>query len=427
MASLNQMSSLELKNLKDELLKKYDEFKGRNLKLDMSRGKPSVSQLDLSVGMMDCLTSKDDFKTADGTDARNYAIFDGISEAKKLFADILGVSSSEIIVGGNSSLNLMYDTVQRALQFGVAGSECPWNKLDKVKFLCPSPGYDRHFAICELFGIEMITVPMTESGPDMDVVEELVASDEQIKGIWCVPMYSNPDGITYSDDTVKRFAALKSAAADFRIFWDNAYCVHHLSDDQDHLLNLMDECKKVGTQDRVFMFASTSKVSFAGAGVAALAASENNLAFIKKQLSIQTIGHDKVNQLRHMRFFKDLEYLKNHMEKHAEIIKPKFDMVLTWLNKEIAPLEIASWKNPKGGYFVSVNTLEGCAKRTVELCKQAGVVLTPAGATFPYGNDPQDSNIRIAPTFPPVSELDLAMELFCLCIKIASVEKLLNQ
>jgi DNA-binding transcriptional MocR family regulator len=423
----NKKSKQELLQLQEELMKEYKEYQEKGLKLDMSRGKPSSEQLDLSMGMLDCLTSKDSLKTQDNTDTRNYGGLDGIVEAKELFANLLDISASEIIVGGNSSLNLMYDTVSRAFNFGFFNSEKPWSKLDKVKFLCPSPGYDRHFAICELFGIEMITVKMNADGPDMDEVEKLIADDDSIKGIWCVPMYSNPEGITYSDEVVKRFANLKPKATDFRILWDNAYCVHHLNENPDQLLNIFDECKKAGTLDNVIMYASTSKISFSGAGVAILASSESNVNFFKKQLSIQTIGPDKINQLRHIKFFKDLDGVKKHMKKHEAIVRPKFEAVLDYLNTEIKPLGIADWKNPNGGYFISVDTMQGCAKRTVELCKEAGVVLTPAGATFPYSKDFEDRNIRIAPTFPPVSELEVAIRLFGLCLKIASVQKLLAE
>ncbi len=336
------------------------------------------------------------------------------------------VKTSQIIIGGNSSLNLMYDTILRAMMFGVLGSDKPWSKYDKIKFLCPVPGYDRHFAITENIGIEMVNVPMTASGPDMDIVEKLVAEDESIKGIWCVPMYSNPEGITYSDETVKRFAALKPKAKDFRIFWDNAYCVHHLRDKEDKLLSILAEAEKCGNEDIVFIFASTSKVSFTGAGVALLAASENNINFIKKQMGIQTIGSDKINQLRHVRYFKDFDGIKSHMQKHRTILEPKFDTVVELLEKELGSRDIAKYNKPNGGYFVSVNTFDGCAKRVVSLCKEAGVVLTGAGATYPYGKDPCDSNIRIAPTFPPVEELIEAMTLFCVCVRLATVEKLLG-
>lgn len=420
----NEMNKEQLAAEKARLEQEYAQHKAKGLKLDMSRGKPAPAQLDLSMEMMNLPI---DYKAENGFDCRNYGVLDGIPEAKKLFADMLGVSADEILVGGNSSLQLMYDTIIRALQLGVLGSDKPWCKNDKVKFLCPAPGYDRHFAICQSLGIEMITVAYKADGPDMDEVERLVSSDEQIKGIWCVPMYSNPTGITYSDAVVKRMAALKPAAKDFRIFWDNAYCVHHLSDDCDSLLNILDECKKAGNPDMVFEFASTSKVSFPGSGVAVMAASKANIDFVKSQMTYQTIGFDKLNQLRHVRFFKDLDGIKAQMKRHAAIIKPKFDVVLELLEREISPLGIGAWQHPKGGYFISFDALDGCAKRIVSLAKEAGVVMTGAGATYPYGNDPHDSNIRIAPTYPTVDELRSAMEIFCTCVKLASAEKLLAE
>ncbi len=421
-----EMSKEQLLTEKSVLEAQYAEYKAKGLKLDMSRGKPAPEQLDLSIDMLlHCLDG--DYKASNGIDCRNYGILDGIPEAKKLFEEMLDIGDDEIIVGGNSSLQLMYDTIIRALHFGVYGGDKPWGKCEKVKFLCPVPGYDRHFAICESLGIEMIPVQYKEDGPDMDEVERLVASDEQIKGIWCVPMYSNPTGITYSDEVVRRFAALKPAAKDFRIFWDNAYCVHHLSDDHDSLLNIIDECKKAGNPDMVFQFTSTSKISFPGGGLAVIVASKNNIDFIKNQMTVQTIGFDKLNQLRHCKFFKNYDGIKEHMKKHAAIIQPKFSVVLYVLNKEIAPLGIGKWVSPKGGYFVSFDAMEGCAKRIVSLAAEAGVVMTGAGATYPYGKDPKDSNIRIAPTFPSVDELRQAMEIFCVCVKLASVEKLLAE
>lgn len=421
-----QMNKEQLLAEKDALLKQYDEYKAKGLKLDMSRGKPAPEQLDLSIDMLlHCLDG--DYKSSNGIDCRNYGILDGIPEAKKLFEEMLGIGDDEIIVGGNSSLQLMYDTIIRALHFGVYGGDKPWGASSKVKFLCPVPGYDRHFAICESLGIEMIPVQYKADGPDMDVVEKLVSEDEEIKGIWCVPMYSNPTGITYSDEVVRRFANLKPKAKDFRIFWDNAYCVHHLSDDHDTLLNIIEECKKAGNPDMVFQFTSTSKISFPGGGLAVIAASKNNIDFIKNQMTVQTIGFDKLNQLRHCKYFKNFDGIKAHMKKHAAIIQPKFSVVLYMLNKEISPLGIGKWVSPKGGYFVSFDAMEGCAKRIVSLAAEAGVVMTGAGATYPYGNDPKDSNIRIAPTFPSVHELRQAMEIFCVCVKLASVEKLLAE
>ncbi len=420
-----ELTKEELMELRKVLKAQYREYQGKDLKLDMSRGKPCVEQLDLSMGMMDVLNSDSDLTCEDGTDCRNYGVLDGIREAKELLADMIEVNPDNIIIYGNSSLNVMYDTIARSMTHGVMGST-PWAKLDKVKFLCPVPGYDRHFAITEYFGIEMINVPMTPTGPDMDMVEELVASDEAIKGIWCVPKYSNPQGISYSDETVRRFARLKPAARDFRIYWDNAYGIHHLYDhDQDHLIEILAECKRAGNPDLVYKFASTSKVSFPGSGIAALATSLNNLADIKKQLKIQTIGHDKVNQLRHVRFFGDIHGMVEHMRKHADILRPKFEMVEETLARELGGLGIGEWTTPKGGYFISFESMEGCAKEIVAKCKKAGVTMTPAGAAFPYGKDPKDTNIRIAPTYPPLGDLSIAMELFSLCVKLASVEKLL--
>ncbi|MFQ9510816.1 MAG: aminotransferase [Lachnospiraceae bacterium] len=427
MASYKEMSKEELLQLKSELNARYKEYQSKGLKLDMSRGKPCVEQLDISMGMMDVLSSDSDLKCDDGTDCRNYGVLDGIQEAKELLGDMIEVHPENIIIYGNSSLNVMYDTISRSYTHGVMGNT-PWCKLDKVKFLCPVPGYDRHFAITEYFGIEMINVPMTPTGPDMDIVEKLVSEDEAIKGIWCVPKYSNPQGITYSDETVRRFARLKPAAKDFRIYWDNAYGVHHLYDnDQDYLIEIIAECKRAGNPDMVYKFCSTSKISFPGSGVAAIATSANNLVDIKKQLSIQTIGHDKVNQLRHVRYYKDIHGMVEHMRKHADIIRPKFEMVLTILERELGGLGIGAWTEPKGGYFISFESFDGCAKEIVAKCKKAGVVMTPAGATYPYGKDPHDSNIRIAPTFPSVSDLQTASELFTLCVKLVSVEKLLSE
>lgn len=426
MKSYTEMNTEELTALKKQLDKEYDELKAKGLKLDMSRGKPSKAQLDITEGMMDVLDSSSNLVSEDGVDCRNYGVLDGIKEAKRLFSQMAEVPPEQLIMYGNSSLSIMYDTVSRCMTHGVLGST-PWMKLDKVKFLCPVPGYDRHFAITEFFGIEMINIPMTPNGPDMDMVEDLVSKDETIKGIWCVPKYSNPQGITYSDETVRRFAHLKPAAKDFRIFWDNAYCIHHLyEDDQDILLEILEECEKAGNPDIVYKFASTSKVSFPGSGVAFLAASHHNLEEIRKQLTIQTIGPDKLNQLRHVRYFKDLAGLNAKMKEHADIIRPKFEAVLDVLEKELGGLGIGEWIKPKGGYFISFESMEGCAKAIVAKCKEAGVVMTNAGATFPYGKDPKDSNIRIAPTFPTPEELAQAAELFVLCVKIVSINKLLG-
>ena len=427
MKSYKEMSKEELKAELEGLNAEYQKYLAMNLTLDMSRGKPCKEQLDISMEMMDVLNSKVDLRCEDGTDCRNYGCLDGIPEAKQLLGDMMENHPDNIIIYGNSSLNVMYDTVARAMTHGIMGNT-PWCKLDKVKFLCPVPGYDRHFAITEYFGIEMIPVPMSPSGPDMDMVEKLVSEDAAVKGIWCVPKYSNPQGYSYSDETVRRFARLKPAAKDFRIFWDNAYGIHHLyEDDQDYLVEILDECKKAGNPDMVYKFASTSKITFPGSGIAALATSLNNLEDIKKQLKNQTIGHDKVNQLRHVRFFKDINGMKAHMKKHADIIRPKFEMVEKVLDDGLGGLEIGSWTKPKGGYFISFDSLEGCAKAIVMKAKKAGVVMTGAGATWPYHNDPADSNIRIAPTLPPVEDLKRAAELFVLCVKIVSAEKLLGE
>lgn len=422
----NDMSKEELLVLKESLNKEYAEAKAKGLALDMSRGKPSAKQLDVSLGLLDTINSSSDLKSLDGTDCRNYGVLDGIPEAKKLMADMMGTTPDHVIVYGNASLNIMYDQISRAYTHGILGNT-PWCKLDKVKFLCPVPGYDRHFAITERFGIEMINIPMSESGPDMGMVEEYVSKDASVKGIWCVPKYSNPQGYTYSEETVKRMAALKPAAEDFRIFWDNAYVIHDLYDDnKDEIADIISECEKAGNPDMVFEFASTSKVSFPGSGIAALATSANNIADIKKQLTIQTIGHDKLNQLRHVRFFKDINGLKEHMRKHAEFMRPKFEAVESVLEEELGGLGIGSWTEPKGGYFISFEALDGCAKAIVAKCKEAGVKLTGAGATFPYGKDPKDSNIRIAPSFPTPEEMKQAADLFVLCVKLVSVEKLLE-
>lgn len=426
MAAYKDLSKEELLNLKSGLEKEFKKVKAKGIKLDMSRGKPSIEQLNLSMGMMDVLTGQTDLVCTEGIDCRNYGVLDGIAEAKQLLADMIEVPKDNIVIFGNSSLNVMYDTIARSMTHGVMGST-PWCKLDKVKFLCPVPGYDRHFAITEYFGIEMINVPMTPTGPDMDIVEDLVSKDPAIKGIWCVPKYSNPQGITYSDETVHRFAKLKPAAEDFRIYWDNAYGIHHLYDDkQDYLIEILMECKKEGHPDMVYKFASTSKISFPGSGIAAIAASDANLADIRKQMKIQTIGHDKVNQLRHARYFGDIHGMVKHMRRHAEILRPKFDAVLHTLEKELGGLEIGSWIAPRGGYFISFDAMEGCAKAIVAKAKEAGLVMTDAGATFPYGKDPKDSNIRIAPSYPTLEELKEAASIFVLSVKLVSINKLLE-
>lgn len=427
MTAYKDLSREELLLLKSELEEQFEEIKAKGLNLDMSRGKPSAAQLDLAMGMMDVLNSKTDLRCMEGVDCRNYGVLDGIGEIKQLLADLIEVPKDNIVVFGNSSLNVMYDTVARSMTHGVMGST-PWCKLDKVKFLCPVPGYDRHFAITEHFGIEMINVPMTETGPDMDIVEKLVAEDEAIKGIWCVPKYSNPQGITYSDETVHRFAKLQPAAKDFRIYWDNAYNIHHLYDDkQDYLIEILMECKKAGNEDMVYKFSSTSKVSFPGSGIAAIAASDANLVDIRKQMKIQTIGHDKLNQLRHVRFYKNIHGMVEHMKLHAEILRPKFETVLNTLERELGGLEIGSWLRPRGGYFISFDSMEGCAKAIVAKAKKAGLIMTPAGATFPYGKDPKDTNIRIAPSYPTPEELAIATEIFVLSVKLVSIDKLLNE
>ena len=427
MESYQNLSKEQLLALKSELEASYEEKKALNLQLDMSRGKPSPSQLDVSLGLMDALNSNSVLKSEDGTDCRNYGVLDGIPEAKKLMADMMGTTADHIIIFGNASLTIMYDSISRSYTHGVLGST-PWCKLDKVKFLCPVPGYDRHFAITEHFGIEMINVPMTQDGPDMDMVEELVANDDSIKGIWCVPKYSNPQGYCYSDETVRRFANLKPAAKDFRIYWDNAYCVHHLYDiNQDHLIEILKECKRAGNPDMVYKFCSTSKITFPGSGVAAIATSANNLEDIKKQLKIQTIGHDKVNQLRHVRFFKDIHGITEHMRKHADSLRPKFEMILDTFERELKGLGAGSWYSPKGGYFITYETLDGCAKNVVAKAKKAGVVMTPAGAPFPYGKDPHDSVIRISPSYPSLEDLTTAIDIFVVCVKLASIEKLLGE
>lgn len=427
MTAYKDLSREELLEIKKKLEKEFDKVRAQGLHLDMSRGKPSKAQLDLSMGMMDVLTSDSDLVCIEGVDCRNYGVIDGIKEAKQLFADMMEVPKDNIIIFGNSSLNVMYDTVARAMTHGIMGST-PWCKLDKVKFLCPVPGYDRHFAITEHFGIEMINVPMTENGPDMDIVQQYVENDPAVKGIWCVPKYSNPQGITYSDETVHRFATLNPAAEDFRIFWDNAYGIHHLYEDkQDYLIEILMECKKEGHPDMVYKFGSTSKISFPGSGIAAIAGSDANMADIRQMMAVQTIGHDKLNQLRHVRFFKDIHGMVTHMKLHAEILRPKFEAILTCLDKELSGLEIGTWLAPRGGYFISFDAMEGCAKAIVAKAKEAGLVMTPAGATFPYGNDPKDSNIRIAPSFPTPEELAVATKVFVLSVKLVSIDKILSE
>jgi len=422
MNELTQMDSATLRDHYSSLVSRYEGFQSQKLKLNMTRGVPCPEQLELSAGLFDCVGPKD-YRAADGTDCRSYGGVEGIPEMRELSAQLLQTTPQQVIVGGNSSLTMMYDLIVRAMLYGLPGSTIPWGKLPKVKFICPSPGYDRHFAICESLGIEMIAVDYLQDGPDMDQVEALVGADVSIKGIWCVPKYSNPTGITYSDTVVQRLAAMPAKAADFTIFYDNAYNIHHLADTQPKLLNILDVCKQTSHPDRVFVFGSTSKMTFPGAGVAMLASSETNIAWLKKLISIQTIGPDKLNQLRHVRFFKDGAGLEAHMRKHAAIIKPKFDLVISILEAELAGKNLASWSNPLGGYFINLDTLPGCAQKVVAKAVAAGVSLTPAGATFPYGKDAADKNIRLSPTFPSLPDLEKAMQLLTLCIQLVSAEQ----
>ncbi len=420
------MTKAELLELRDKLMSEYEEKKGLGLDLNMSRGKPSEEQLELSMPMLDVINKDTEFVGEDNFDVRNYGVLSGIKEARRFFADILEVKPENIIVYGNTSLSIMYDTISRAFIKGILGST-PWSKLDKVKFICPVPGYDRHFTICEFFGIEMINVPMDENGPDMDIVEKLVSEDPSIKGIWSVPKYSNPTGYVYSDEVVKRFANLKPAAEDFRIYWDNAYVIHHLYPKTPaKLLNIVTECEKAGNPDMVYEFTSTSKVTFAGAGISAMATSENNIKSIVSMMNAQLISHDKINQLRHVLFLPTMDAVNEHMAKHAEIMRPKFEAVINMLEEELGGLGIAQWTKPMGGYFISFDSLEGCAKKIVSMCEDAGVVLTGAGATYPYNKDPKDSNIRLAPSFPTIDELIEASKIFVICVKIASIDKILE-
>ncbi|MBQ7499722.1 MAG: aminotransferase class I/II-fold pyridoxal phosphate-dependent enzyme [Clostridia bacterium] len=420
------MSAEQLNAEKDKLQAEYDKLKAEDLKLNMARGILSRKQLDLTQDMLGLLKVPEDCISEDGVDCRNYGMLEGIPEARKLFADILGVPVNNIIVGGNSSLNLMYDSIARAMLYGVAGGSRPWGVQGEIKFLCPVPGYDRHFTICESLGIDMITVPMTADGPDMDEVEKLVSSDKSIKGIWCVPKYSNPEGTVYSDETVRRFASLRPAADDFRIFWDNAYVVHSFEGDPADQLNLFEEAKKFGNEDIVYIFASTSKISYPGSGISAFAASDANIAFVRKQMSAQTIGPDKLNQLRHVKFFGSAQGILDHMKKHAEIIAPKFALIEKAFTDQLTDAGVAEWTHPKGGYFVSLNVLPGTAARVFTLMTELGIKLTPVGATFPYHKDPDDKNLRIAPTYPPLEELETAVNALCICVKLAAAEKILN-
>ena len=426
MKTFQEMTKEELLQEQERLMKAYEDYAAKGLKLDMSRGKPSSEQLDLSMGMLDVLNSESILKSENGVDIRNYGILDGILEAKKLMGDVMGCNPEQVIIFGNASLNIMYDTVCRSFTHGVMG-ETPWSKLETVKFLCPVPGYDRHFSITESFGVEMISIPMTATGPDMDLVEEYVSKDPAVKGIWCVPKYSNPQGISYSDETVQRFANLKPAAKDFRIYWDNAYVVHHLYEDkQDEILNILEECEKAGNPDMVYQFCSTSKITFPGAGVAAMSASCANVESIKKIMNAQTISYDKINQLRHVKYFKNLDGVKAHMKGHADLLRPKFEMLLEMFDKELSGKGAGTWIHPNGGYFITYETPNGCAKAVVAKAKAAGMVMTGAGAPFPYGIDPKDSVIRIAPSLPPMEELKVAGELFVICVQLATVEQLLG-
>lgn len=424
MKSYLKMTKAELQAELANAMEQYSEEKKKGYNLDMSRGKPDPTQLNLSMRMLE-QNPYDLIYTRKGTDVRNYGELAGVDEAKELFADILGVKMENIIMGGQSSLCLMYDCFIKAIVLGVYGGSKPWGQQGKLKFLCPVPGYDRHFRICEEFGVEMINVPMTSEGPDMDLVRQYVENDPSVKGIWCVPKYSNPLGITYSPETVEAFAALKPAADDFRIFWDNAYHVHGFRDNDDYLENIFDACAKYGSEDMVYEFMSTSKVTFSGAGVAVFAASKNNIAFLTRQMNVQTLGYDKLNQLRHVKYFKNAEGLYEHMKKQADYLRPKFDCTLAMLEDGLAGLDIAEWTRPNGGYFISFDGLKGTAKRCVALCKEAGVKFTDAGATFPYGLDPDDKNIRIAPSFPATDQLYRCMKVFCVCQRIAALEVLI--
>ena len=425
MKSYATMTPAELQAEYAAVKDSYEAQKALGLKLNMARGKPGKAQLDLVSDMLTVLTDPADCQV-DGMDARNYGELAGLPCARKLYAEILGCKPSEVYAGGNASLALMYNVISKAWTFGLKESERPWCKEEKVKFLCPAPGYDRHFRITETFGIEMITIPMTATGPDMDLVEALV-KDETVRGMWCVPKYSNPDGIIYSDETIDRIVHMNPAAKDFALMWDNAYCVHEFDGDFIPFRDILTLCREAGRPNMAYEFASTSKITFPGAGLAVMATSEENLAYLMKLLGVETIGFDKVNQLRHVKYLQNKEHTLEIMKRHASVLGPKFAMVLDTLEREIAPLEIASWQKPKGGYFVSVNAMAGTAKRTLQLCKEAGVVLTPAGATYPYGKDPDDSNIRIAPTFPPVEELELAVDLLCTSVQLAAAEKLLAE
>lgn len=420
-------SKEELLALKEALTQKYEEYCAAGLSLDLSRGKPAADQLDLSNEMLSALNADGAYRSAKGMDCRNYGEPYGLPETRALFSALTGISADNIIVGGNSSLNMMYDTLMRAMLFGVADSPRPWYRESSIAFLCPSPGYDRHFGVTEKLGFRLIPVSMTDSGPDMDEVERLVATDETIKGIWCVPKYSNPTGVTYSDETVTRLAKMKCAAPDFRIMWDNAYFLHTVYGEGDELLDIFAEAEKYGNPNRVFYFTSTSKISFPGAGIAMMAASDADLSLIKKQIATQTIGPDKLNQLRHLAFFGGAEGVREQMKKHAALLRPKFDLLLETLDGELRSAGIATWTEPNGGYFVSLDTMDGCAKAVYDKAKAAGVTLTSVGATFPYGVDPRDRNLRLAPTYPDLAELSSAVSVLVTVIKLVSVEKLLAE
>ena len=429
MKKYSELTTEELKELKSKLESKIKDLKSLNLNLDMSRGKPCKEQLDLSMDLMSVLDKHSNLICKDGTDCRNYGQLGGIEEARELLATFMENKIENILIYGNSSLNVMYTMIMQAWVFGIMGST-PWSKLPKVKFLCPVPGYDRHFALCEEFGIEMINIPLSETGPDMDMVEKLVSEDDSVKGIWCVPKYSNPDGYTYSDDTIRRFARLKPKASDFRIFWDNAYTVHHLYDEpekRDHIIEILGECEKVGNPDIVYKFASTSKICFPGSGIASMAASDNNIKDIKKHLKIQTIGYDKVNELRHVHYFKNLLGIKSHMMEHAKILRPKFELVLNTFDRELSDVDVVRWTRPHGGYFISFYAMHGTAKDIVARCKDVGVKLTDAGASYPYHKDPDDSNIRIAPTYPNIKDLEVALDVFATCVKLSTIDKILSK
>ena len=423
MKAYAEMTREELLREREQVLARYEQLKAMGQNLNMARGKPSKAQLDMNGPMMDLLRADSDY-SCDGIDVRNYGNLEGLPSCRALFAELLDVKPENVFIGGSASLQLMYDTIAKAYTHGRVNGNGPWARLDKVKWLCPAPGYDRHFGISESFGMEMIPVPMTPAGPDMDLVEQL-ALDPEVKGMWCVPKYSNPDGIIYSEETIRRIAALKHAAPDFLLMWDNAYCVHEFEGDYVPFPDILKECAKYGNEDMVFEFASTSKITFPGAGISVFACSENNMAYMKKLLNAQIISYDKVNQLRHVRYLKDKAGVLALMKRHAAILGPKFRCVLDTLQREIAPLGIARWESPKGGYFVSVNTMPGIAKATWQLCKEAGLTMTGAGATFPYGKDPQDSNMRVAPSLPPIEQLEQAMEIYCTSMKLAALNKLL--